>query len=207
MAVRDRAVMWGVLLVLTTGLFAACSSSSKSKYAPSPAPSALTSIAAQDHGGAGTKPAAKVQDLVMTASAFRNIHAWTKVRDFYVGNLLGHLPEALAVARNPKGGTYPVGTIIQLIPTEAMVKRRSGWDAATHNWEFFSLSISGSGTRILSRGATSTVNFAHENCASCHDAAEPQFDETCDGNHGCAPLPLTPALIAGLQSRDPRPLT
>jgi hypothetical protein len=197
--------MWGVLLVLAAGLFAACGSS-KSKYAP--APTTLTSIAAQDHSGSvSTKPPRPVQDLAMTATDFRNIHAWTKVRDFYVGNLLGHLQQALTVAHDPNGGTYPVGTIIQLIPTEAMVKRRAGWDAATHNWEFFSLSISKTGTRILSRGATSTVNFAHENCASCHDASKAQFDETCDGNHGCAPIPLTAALIARLQASDPRPLT
>jgi hypothetical protein len=202
--VRERLWVWGVVLVVAAGLLGACGSS-KNKYAP--APTTLTSIAASD-GNATTAPPATgaPQDLAMTAADFRNIHDWTKVSDFYVGNLLGHLPQALAVARNPKGGIYPVGTIIQLIPTEAMVKRRAGYDPATHNWEFFSLSISKTGTRILSRGATKTVNFAGVSCASCHGAAKPQFDETCDHTHGCAPLPLTAALISGLQASDPRPL-
>jgi hypothetical protein len=200
--VRERLVMWGAVLVVAVGLCAACGSS-KSKYAP--APTTLSKLAASD-GTTAPRPHGRVEDITMVATKFRNIHAWTKVRDFYVGNLLGHLPQALAVARNPNGGVYPVGTIIQLVPTEAMVKRRPGWDAATHDWEFFSLAVSKSGTRILSRGATKTVNFLHLNCASCHGAAKPQFDETCGHDHGCAPLPLTPALITALQSSDPRPL-
>ena len=91
-------------------------------------------------------------------------------------------------------------------PHEIDVKRRAGWDRATHDWEFFALKVSKSGTRIVSRGATNTVNFLGLNCASCHGAAKPQFDETCDHTHGCAPLPLTPALISAIQSSDPRPL-
>jgi hypothetical protein len=193
--------MWAVVLVVAGGLLAACGSS-KSKYAPPPTTS-LDNIAAAD---GTTAPSVHSEDIAMTAAQFRNIHAWTKVRDFYVGNLLGHETQALAVAHNPKGGVYPVGTIIQLVPTEAMVKRRAGYDLATHDWEFFALAVSKSGTRILSRGATKTVNFLGLNCASCHGAARAQFDETCGHDHGCAPLPLTPALIQAIQGSDPRPL-
>jgi hypothetical protein len=37
----------------------------------------------------------------------------TKVDSYFVANELGHFEEALAVARSPKGGTFPVGTVIQ----------------------------------------------------------------------------------------------
>ena len=75
----------------------------------------------------------------MQAGDFTNLHDMTKVRGFYVDNRLGHLQQALAVANSPKGGTYPVGTILQLVPQEAMVKRRKGFDPATKDWEFFFL--------------------------------------------------------------------
>src|SRR4051794_23052334 len=198
--VRERLLTWVMVLAASAALLAACGSS-KNKYAPPPSTS-LSDIAAQDGTTTSKAPA---EDIAMKATDFRNIHSWTKVRDFYVGNLLGHLPQALAVARNPDGGTFPVGTIVQLVPTEAMVKRRAGYDRTTHDWEFFSLAASASGTRILSRGATKTVNFAGVNCASCHGAARPQFDETCGHDHGCAPIPLTDALVRALQESDPRP--
>jgi hypothetical protein len=44
----------------------------------------------------------------------------THVRQFYVDNLLGNLDATLAVANSATGGTYPAGTVIQLVPTEAM---------------------------------------------------------------------------------------
>ena len=59
----------------------------------------------------------------MEADDFVNINDMTAVRGYFIDNRLGHLDEALAVANDPAGGTYPVGTIIQLVPQEAMVKR------------------------------------------------------------------------------------
>jgi len=57
------------------------------------------------------------------AKSFRCITEMTHVRQFYVDNLLGNLDATLAVANSATGGTYPAGTVIQLIPAEAMVKR------------------------------------------------------------------------------------
>ena len=54
------------------------------------------------------------------AKSFRCITEMTHVRQFYVDNLLGNLDATLAVANSATGGPYPPGTIIQLIPTEAM---------------------------------------------------------------------------------------
>ena len=38
-----------------------------------------------------------------------------------------------------------------------------------------------------------------------HSMAAKRFDFVCGKNHGCAPLPLTDALIARIQQGDPRP--
>ena len=154
-----------------------------------------------------TTPAAPitVEDLEMQASDFRNILTMTKVRGFYIDNRLGHLDEALRVANSPTGGVYPVGTIIQLIPTEIMVKRRNGFNADTRDWEFFFVGVSGAGTEIKSRGAGSVRNGFGLGCQSCHSAAEPKWDMICEDDHGCAPLPFTDSQIETIQNSDPRP--
>jgi hypothetical protein len=161
-------------------------------------------------GGSGRSSAAKPttstvpEDVVVQASSFHNINTLTRVGDHFVGNLLGHLGATLAVARAGTG-RYPVGTIIQLVPFEAMVKRRAGFNAATHDWEFFSLDVSAQGTKILTHGTINVVNRFGGNCASCHEAAQSQFDLVCGKNHGCAPLPIGDSIIAALQHSDPRP--
>lgn len=146
------------------------------------------------------------QDIRVTATDFRNLQAMTRVRGFFVDNRLGHLKEALRVANSPKGGVYPVGTIIQLIPQEAMVKRRKGYDSATRDWEFFTLQATAQGTKILTAGTTSIVNRFGGSCLSCHSGAAPRFDMVCEHNHGCAPLPIGDDVIAEIQRLDPRPV-
>jgi len=108
------------------------------------------------------------------------------------------------VAESPDGGVYPVGTVIQLIPSEAMVKRADGWSPQTGDWEFFSLSVSANGTVIEDRGATETVNQFGGNCLDCHALAEPQWDFVCEQDHGCDPIPIPEATIDMLQEGDPR---
>jgi hypothetical protein len=98
-----------------------------------------------------------------------------------------------------------VGTIIQLVPQEAMVKRRAGWNPATQDWEFFSLDVGAAGTTIVTRGADDVVNRFGGNCASCHAAVDPKFDFVCENDHGCAPLPIGHDVIASIQEADPRP--
>jgi hypothetical protein len=144
------------------------------------------------------------EDLDMTPEDFVCVLDWDLVRRFRITNLLGHLDETLAVAQSPDGGVYPVGTVIQLIPGEAMVKRATGWSPETNDWEFFSLATSADGTEILARGATRVVNQFGGNCFDCHSAAEPQWDLVCETDHGCAPLPIGPDVIAMLQNGDPR---
>src|SRR5262245_1412796 len=92
------------------------------------------------------------------ANSFRCITKMTPVRQFYVDNLRGELDATLAAANSAKGAIYPAGSVLQLIPTEVMVKRSSGFDATTHDWEFFFLEVSKDGARINNRGTTDVVN-------------------------------------------------
>jgi hypothetical protein len=145
------------------------------------------------------------EDVEMKPADFRNLSTMTKVRGFYVDNRMGHLPEALAVANSPDGGVYPVGTIIQLVPQEAMLKRAKGWNPTTHDWEFFTMKTSATGTEIVTRGATQTVNRFGGSCFSCHAKAETKFDMVCEHSHGCDPLPVSDDVIGAIQNADPRP--
>src|SRR5262245_22593601 len=118
------------------------------------------------------------------AKSFRCITEMTHVRQFYVDNLLGNLEATLAVANSATGGTYPPGTIIQLVPTEAMVKRDKGFNPVTHDWEFFELDVSKDGTEIRKRGFAEVVNRFGGNCFGCHIQARPQWDLVCEMDHG-----------------------
>src|SRR3974377_1887497 len=46
---------------------------------------------------------------------------------------------------------YPTGTILQLIPTEAMVKHDRAAFPNTNGWEFFAFAVSAGGTTIHER--------------------------------------------------------
>jgi hypothetical protein len=142
---------------------------------------------------------------VMQADDFVPLSEMTPVRGFFVDNSLGHLDEAVAVANDPDGGVYPIGTVIQLVPQEAMVKRAPGFDADSNDWEFFSLDVSPEGTEILTRGGAEVINRFGGSCADCHSAAEPQFDFVCEDTHGCEPLPIGDDVIRSVQESDPRP--
>jgi len=190
--------VWMSALVGAALLFVACGAgTSGGRRAASNSPASVAS----------TTPPTAPQDAKLSAADFRNINTMTRVGDHFLTNVRGHLPEALQVARSASGGTYPVGTIIQLVPQEAMVKRAKGYSPSTNDWEFFSLDVSSHGTRILSRGGAKVVNRFGGSCASCHSAAEAPFDFVCGTTHGCAPLPIGPDVIAALQRSDPRPRT
>jgi hypothetical protein len=191
--VRHWGWAWGSTVCVAALLFVACGGGSAKRGAPEPA--SVTT----------TTQAAPAEDANLTAADFENIHLMTRVGDHFVANVRGHLAEALAAARSPRGGDYPVGTIIQLVPQEAMVKRRAGFSPATRDWEFFSLDVSAAGTKILDRGGAEVVNRFGGSCASCHGAAKPQFDDVCGKTHGCAPLPIGDKVIAAIQNADPRP--
>jgi len=182
--------------VLAALLFVACGGGSSHAAAPATAPSTSATAAATT---STTWP-----DVAPTAAGFVNINTMARVEDHFVGSLNGHLAAALKVAHSAAGGVYPVGTVIQLIPTEAMVKRHAGYSPSTGDWEFFSLRASAQGTAILKSGVK-VKNFVGLDCASCHTAAAGKFDFVCGKTHGCAPLPVTDKIIADIQRGDPRP--
>jgi hypothetical protein len=145
------------------------------------------------------------EDVTVTAQSFRSLQRMTHIRGFFVDNLLGHLSASVAIANSRDGGTYPPGTLLQLVPQEAMVKHRAGWNPGTKDWEFFFLDVSASGTKIVHRGTQKVENRFGGNCASCHAAATAKFDMVCEHDHGCAPLPVSDDIIRAIQLADPRP--
>ena len=149
-------------------------------------------------------PGAAADAKVIDATSFRCITSLTPVRQFYVDNLNGDLAATLAAANSKTGAVYPPGSVIQLIPGEAMVKREKGFNPATRDWEFFELDVSKSGTQIRKRGFADVVNRFGGNCFGCHVAARPEWDLVCESGHGCAPIPLTRAMSGALQRTDPR---
>ena len=145
--------MWFTTIAITLVGVVACTSDEPSQGSATTEPSTAST-------------ADPNEDLDMQADDFVNISSMTPVKGYFLDNRLGHLDEALAVARSDDGGVYPVGTIIQLVPQEAMVKRTPGWNSATNDWEFFFLGVSAEGTTIITRGARETVNQFGGNCAS-----------------------------------------
>ena len=155
-------------------------------------------------GGISQLKAAADAAIQVDESTFDCITDMTPVRGFFVDNLLGDLPAALAVANSESGGVWPVGSMVQLVPTEVMIKQPEGTSPATNDWEFFELNVSAEGSEIVTRGFTDVINRFGGNCLDCHIKAEPQWDMICEQGHGCDPLPLSREMLVGIQQGDPR---
>src|SRR6476659_3192736 len=124
-------------------------------------------------------------------SSFQCITKMTPVKHFFVDNLAGNLAGTVDVAKTGKG-EFPEGTVLKLIPNEAMVKQQKGFSPGTN------------GTKIVSHGAEDVNNFLGLNCFECHKAARAEFDLVCEQDHGCAPLPLTRQMFHAIQHTDLR---
>ncbi len=147
---------------------------------------------------------AAAKDYEATEADFRCLLEGVQVRHMRVFHRRPkQLRKAVRVLESGKPGRrVPVGTIVQLVPFEAMVKRAKRWSPDTKGWEFFQLRVSPAGTQIVSRGADA-VNFLGGSCVTCHRAAE-RFDFMCEQGRGCVVLPLSDADVAALQAGDPR---
>src|SRR5690349_10614484 len=99
----------------------------------------------------------------VTDSTFKCMTDMTPVRHFYVDNLLGNLKGTVAVAEQGKGD-YPEGSVVQLVPTEVMVKQQKGFNPTTHDWEFFAIDVSKDGSKIYQRGFENVNNRFGLNC-------------------------------------------
>lgn len=151
------------------------------------------------YGFAG--PPSKVE---VAESSFSCIRDLKPVRGFYVANVRGDIEGTLKAANSTTGAVYPPGSLVQLVPTEAMVKREAGFNPATKDWEFFELVVSPTATKINVRGTTDVVNRFGGNCLTCHAQAKPEWDMICEQTHGCAPIPITPLMARAIQNTDPR---
>src|ERR1700693_2156804 len=112
--------------------------------------SAFVAVLLSSPGMSGEKEAH--DSFAISDQSFRCIIQMTHVRHFYVDNLAGNLKGTVKAAESTTDATYPVGSVLQLVPTEAMVKREKGFNAATHDWEFFDLEVSPGGSTIRTRG-------------------------------------------------------
>lgn len=196
-----------VLAASAAAAFIGCDDGTSSGSESSTSSSAASGTGGAGGGGmstGGNGGAGGVLDLDMTEADFTCILKWDQVRLFRITNLLGKQAEALAAANAPGTMDYPVGTVIQLIPNEAMVKRRKGFSAASNDWEFFFLDTSAAGTTIVARGVADVVNQFGGNCLNCHAKAQTQYDFVCEKMHGCDPLPFGDDVILMNQNGDPR---
>jgi hypothetical protein len=144
-------------------------------------------------------------DLVITEKSFGCVLDLPKVRNTRIQNPDPQkLKEAIQIFKDSvPDKEYPTGTILQLIPTEAMVKHERAAFPNTNGWEFFALKVSADGTTILDRGDKVLNTSLKKPCLDCHSPAA-KFDFVCEKGHGCAPIPVTDQLIAALQSADQR---
>jgi hypothetical protein len=138
------------------------------------------------------------------------ILGWRQIRNFRITNVLGKakLKRAIKVAERQRG-RYPVGTIIQLIPFEVMVKHRRKFSPETGGWEFltlqgfrrFQLELDPeTGDPIIdTQGTTEVTNFFGGNCFGCHSKADKTFDLVCERDHGCDSLG---PLLSGFTAED-----
>ncbi|MCB1690736.1 MAG: hypothetical protein KDI33_19720 [Halioglobus sp.] len=138
------------------------------------------------------------------ADSFGCIRDMEPVRHFYVSNLLGDTAATVAAANAPEGAPYPVGSVVQLVPTEAMVKREQGFSPVTNDWEFFELQVTEEGSTIGTRGFAEVNNRFGGNCFACHLPARDPWDFICESDHGCEPIPIDRKMTGALQRSDPR---
>ena len=137
-------------------------------------------------------------------TSFSCIRQMTPVRHFYVDNVLGNIDATLAAANAPDGAIYPTGSVVQLVPTEVMVKREPGTFPATGDWEFFELEVDDAGSKIAKRGFVDVNNRFGGNCFACHLPAKEKWDFICESGHGCEPIPIDHKMTGALQRSDPR---
>ncbi|EDQ00807.1 hypothetical protein [Shewanella benthica] len=149
-------------------------------------------------------PEAASAVMTIDEESFSCIREMTPVRHFYVDNLLGDIEGTLAAANSPEGAVYPTGSVVQLVPTEVMVKREPGTFMASGDWEFFELEVNESGSTIVKRGFVDVVNRFGGNCFACHAPAKEKWDFICESGHGCEPIPINHKMTGALQRSDPR---
>ena len=139
----------------------------------------------------------------VSESTFKCLSALAASGRFFVDNILADLDATLSVTNSSSGGNYPPGSLLTLVPDEAMIKHQEGWNPATNDWEFFLLGLSAEGTSILARGGAEVASPSGS-CFGCHQLARSEWDLVCGVDHGCAPIAFTLEQIRDAQAMDPR---
>ena len=98
-----------------------------------------------------------------------------------------------------RSADYPEGTILRMIPGEAMVKRSKAAFPQSNGWEYFALAVTPQGTTVRARGYEASNPLG--TCQNCHSGAK--TDYVC-ASGGCTAVPLTEERIAQIQQADPR---
>ncbi len=145
-------------------------------------------------------------DLVVTEKSFGCLLDLPKVRNTRIQNPDPQkLKEAIQIFKDSvPDKEYPTGTILQLIPTEAMVKHeRAAFSKYELAGNFSPWKVSADGTTIQDRGDRVINASLKKPCLDCHSPAA-KFDFVCEKGHGCAPIPVTDQQIAAMQSADQR---
>ena len=144
-------------------------------------------------------------DFVVNEKSFGCVLDLPKVRNTRIQNPDPEkLKEATRIFKDSvPDKEYPTGTILQLIPTEAMVKHDRAAFPNSNGWEFFALKVSSDGTTILDRGDKVLNTSLKKPCLDCHSPGA-KFDFVCEMGHGCASIPVTDQQIAAMQAADPR---
>jgi Cytochrome P460 len=164
-------------------------------------PHRLFLVAAATALAASIALAAQAQDvpeslLSCIATGTKVGHTWIQHSD------PARLQEAVKVFESgAPAADYPEGTVIRLIPQEAMIKRSRTAFANTNGWEYFALTVTPQGTTVRERGETASNRLG--TCQSCHSKAA-KFDYVCRSGHDCPIVSLTEQQIAALQANDPR---
>ena len=109
-------------------------------------------------------------DLVITEKSFGCLLDLPKVRNTRIQNPDPEkLKEAIRIFKDSVSDKeYPTGTVLQLIPTEAMVKHDRAAFPNTNGWEFFALKVSTDGTTIQERGDKVLNTSLKKPCLDCH---------------------------------------
>jgi hypothetical protein len=100
----------------------------------------------------------------------------------------------LKIETGKMGKGLPVGTVIQLVPFEAMVKRGGKFNREGHGT-----------TEITLRGQSEVLSaFTHTSCQNCHETQAAQHDAICEFVQGTEGIGLTDDILTVLQNGDPR---
>jgi len=158
----------------------------------------------------GLAAPAPARQFIAKAETFQCLLDGTKApgKHFYVFHRhKAALRRALHKIETGKMGKgLPVGTVLQLVPFEAMVKRGGKFNREGHGWEYFSLNPQADGTtEIVLRGQSDVLSaFTHSSCQTCHENHAAQHDAICEFVQGTEGIGLTDDLLAVLQNGDPR---